>query len=314
MEHREKIDRLRVTPTGNQIQITNKKIKKYEKEFNPMLDSNNYYDIIKKGSEICDLIFVFVPKKNNDAQYFGTSPNFDIPFEYQLKFDIIKNTVKDITTSDDILFETLFSFLKRVNELLTWTFDNFSSDEIFQQIKIENCLDLIRLFLTPSPSEEDSFYIEKINSSLENLYKNLQLISFEDYSRQVFEAYRICELMTEFYLKKEGYTVNNRIVSYNKSDLQLIPFCIKYNIFPEECQSFLKLIYKNRNIFTHSDPSFDVSLTFLNTFKYFILWSNYYFMEKYKIYKPFKVEDCYSKMKFLLNHMMIISLKISYKQ
>ena len=72
----------------------------------------------------------------------------------------------------------------------------------------------------------------------------------------------------------------------------MISFCCFNNILPKECTKFINSIRINRNKLIHSEPSYNLVLSFLKAFNYFLLWFNNYYSEIYHTTKQFNIENC----------------------
>lgn len=264
------------------------------------ISEENYFNIIQTGTEIYKFSVILIQKKCNVTDRFDSQTLFgtDVPFEYQFKFDDIKNIGDRINKNHKIAFKQIYEFLECFDCFLTW-FENYSKNKFNREIKIKNCHTIIQSFLKPQTSKQDIIYINKINNSLQNLKEYIDLMPNGNYGLPVIEGYRLLELMIEFYLKKEGYSVTDGFVQENNYKLPIIQFCNKKNIFPRDFQSYFTLIYKYRNEFVHLNPTCDLSLEFLKALNYIILWFNNTFTEKFHIYKPFNIYDCYFKISSL---------------
>ena len=267
-------------------------LKEYETTIQTIFKEKNYFKIIADGTDIIELMLGL--RLSNENSINQTSI-----IKLALKTNIIprktKNSLFEIDhiteeiNEETVTYKDTHSFLKSFKKFLL-SFDNTNINEA------NNCIELIESLPASEPPEENqqekNEYINKINESLKNLEKHLNLISKENYAGAVIEGYNSCKLMLELFLKNEGYELKNGVV-VSDDEIPVIEFCTLEGMFPKECNEFLNTIEEYKNNFFKLSNSYELALSFLNGLSYFLLWFNNYYSEKYSIDQPFKIENCY---------------------
>lgn len=303
----------------NYIFAINRQLYLYENKLKS-IDNNEYKSIITSGKETCELMLeLFLRKEeysiNKITSIIKYSINTNlIPKKYKdilFKIEVISNNTSKLT------YNKVYEFLMLFDSFTVWFSDFYTKKYSSKLIKIENCHKLINSLenhgntskikvidkdLTKKKIlQNEKNYIKKINNSLKTLEKHLDLMTDEIYTGPVIEGNKICEQMLSLYLKKEGYNVNASFVIINDRKIPVIGFCSQNNIFPAECREFLEMIKKYRNQFAHSNPTYDLAVSFLKALSYFLLWFNNFYSMTFNTEKPFKIEKCYFKINKITN-------------
>lgn len=304
------------------IRIINKDLKEYEKKLESIFKEKNYANVITDGMKICELMLELLLKKEGHPTIksstiirYGMGTEF-IPNKYKTTLLKIEKIKDKVGPENNVNYSNTYTFLKSFQKLIVW-FNNYNMDKYSSpSFNINNCIDLIQLLPANEPSDSRKLIIKKkndtdehdpnkdilkINETIENLEKHLELICEENYAGSIIEGHKLCVLMVELFLKNEGYTVNDGSVILNDEKIPPITFCNQENLLPKECLEFLNIIKEYKKEFLNPNSSYDFALSFLKTLSYFLVWFNNFYSKKYHVEKPFNIKNCYMLIDSLSN-------------
>lgn len=136
--------------------------------------------------------------------------------------------------------------------------------------------------------KDENTLISEINNLLKNFETLLKLTNFNDNSRKILDASIICEAMLNLLLKREGYLLKN-----NASFSEIIIFCTNNKIIPLECSEFIDIIRISQdNIIKGLEMPNDLTLSFLESFMFYISWFKHYYTHTFQPKKEFKTDKC----------------------
>ena len=144
--------------------------------------------------------------------------------------------------------------------------------------------------------KEEVKYLNNINNLLKNYEKDLKSISSENSEFNIIlHGHKICELMLELTLKKEGHSPPNIT--------PIIQYCMTTKIFNYTCKNHLQKIKMIRNkIVNEKTPNPNMSYNFLISFDYFIMWFNDYYDSYLLIRNDLKIERYHNLIKSILQN------------